>query len=329
MNHGIYGATMSVEKPIDKPTALSDIKKMKNDNTTVIVNDVATKNHGTLGDVTTDLAHVEAATKKSTAGSSTQMQLLSLAKKFALDGAMLSSEKQMPLEDRSRKRERLDQIRKQQNMEVIIQKAISYCSNDEIANRTDQDWFNSYIGLAENISSPAMQELWAKILAGEVAQPNSYSLKALKVFRSMSISDAKLLAKACALAMKDNTRKNMRLLSGCYQKPGILNFFNKNRIQHINLSHFGLSHTDLLSLADNHLAFMQESESLLHKGDTLHFSYNGLPFNLHANKSNTIIKFYKLTPIGVELAHLINDNPDEAYFAHVKQQVSTLFTVSG
>ena len=152
--------------------------------------------------------------KKSVAGASTQMQLLQLAKQFALDGAMVATDKRIPLEDRSRKRERLEQLRKQQNMEVIIQKALSYCSDNEIASRTEPDWFNSFIHLAEEISNPSMQDLWAKILAGEVSQPNSYSLKALKIFRSMSINDAKLLAKACSLAIKDQTRKNIRLLSG-------------------------------------------------------------------------------------------------------------------
>jgi uncharacterized repeat protein (TIGR03899 family) len=265
---------------------------------------------------------------KSSAGSSTQMQLLNLAKHFALDGAMKPIDKQMPLEDRSKKRERLNQIRKQKNMESIINKALAYCPDNEIANRTDQDWFNSYINLAEDISNPVMQDLWAKILAGEVAQPNTYSLKALKVFRTMSISDAKLLAKACALAVKDQTRKNIRILSGFYQKPGIFNFFNKNRIQNINLSHFGLSHTDLLSLADNHLVFIQESESLLNKGDPLHFTYNGITLNLAVKKADTIIRFYKFTPIGVELAHLINDKPDNAFFSALKHQLSSSFSVT-
>jgi len=299
----------------------------KKENTAVIVSQSTDNIHQGSDCDTAIIIDTPTTQNKSSAGSSTQMQLLNLAKQFALDGAMKPIDKQMPLEDRSKKRERLNQIRKQQNMEGIINKALAYCPDNEIANRTDQDWFNSYINLAEEISNPVMQDLWAKILAGEVAQPNTYSLKALKVFRTMSISDAKLLAKACSLAVKDQTRKNIRILSGFYQKPGLFNFFNKNRIQNINLSHFGLNHTDLLSLADNHLVFIQESESLLNKGDPLHFTYNGLSLNLTTKKTDTIIRFYKFTPIGVELAHLINDKPDSAFFTVLKQQLSSSFSV--
>ena len=260
---------------------------------------------------------------------STQMQLLHLAKQFALDGVLVPELQQVPLEDRARKRERLSHLRKQQNMEAIIQKALAYCSDGDVVNRTDQDWFNSYISLAEDISNNTMQDLWAKILAGEIYQPGSYSLKALQVFRKMSINDAKLLAKACSLAIKDHSRKNIRLISGCYQKPGILNMFDKNRQKNVNLSPFGFNYSDLLNLADNHLIFTQESETNnLNKGECLNFNYNGLSFAMTTKKANCVLRFYKFTAIGVELAHLIGDKPDTAINEYLKQQLSSHFSIT-
>ena len=82
--------------------------------------------------------------KKSHSSASSQMQLLTLAKQFVLDGNLLSPEKQMPLEDRVRKRERVNKIRRQQNLEAIIQKTLSYCSENEISDRADQDWFSQF-----------------------------------------------------------------------------------------------------------------------------------------------------------------------------------------
>lgn len=266
---------------------------------------------------------------KKSKGASTQMQLLKLAKQFALDGALREDDRQMPIEDRARKRERLTHLRKQHNMEVIIQKTLAYCSQSDVVNKTDQDWFNSFVTLAEDISNNTMQDLWAKILAGEIYQPGTYSLKALQVFRNMSIGDAKLLAKACSLAVKDHSRTNMRLLSGCYQKPGLLNMFDKGRQKNINLSQFGLNYSDLLSLADNHLLFIQESETnILSKNELLNFTYNGLSFALKPNKANCILRFYKFTSIGVELSQLINDKPDATYNTFLKQQLSSHFSIS-
>jgi len=265
----------------------------------------------------------------SSANNSSSLQFLKLAKEFVLDGEMLPFEKQMPLEDRSDKRMRLSVLRKQSNIEAIIKKTFAYCTSKDITPNTDHDWFCRYVHLAENVSNNTMQDLWAKILSGELHQMGTYSLKALKVFQDMSIVDAKLLAKACSLSVKDQNKKNIRLISGVYQKPGLLNFFDKNSSININLSDFGLNFNDLQSLADNHLIYLQESESnMMNKDNALNFNYNGLSLKLRCKKTNISIQFYKFTAIGAELANLISDNPNDDYFALLKQKLSHFFDVT-
>jgi len=260
---------------------------------------------------------------------SSSIQFLKLAKEFALDGAMLPVEKQMPLEDRSAKRIRISTLRKQNNIEAIIKKTLAYCAHNDISQNTDHDWFSRYIHLAEDVSNNTMQDLWAKILSGELHQMGTYSLKALKVLKDMSIVDAKLLAKACSLSVKDQKKENIRLISGTYQQPGLLNFFNKESSQHISLNDFGLNFADLQSLADNHLIHLQGSESNMMSNDSiLNFNYNGLPLKLRCNKANISIKFYKFTAIGAELANLISDNPNNDYFTILKQKLSYFFDIN-
>tara|TARA_R110001592_G_scaffold63789_7_gene195694 strand:+ start:10623 stop:11522 length:900 start_codon:yes stop_codon:yes gene_type:complete len=256
-------------------------------------------------------------------------QFFKITQLFGIEAPLLPVEKQMPLEDRCSKRERLATLRKQENIEAIMEKTFTFCENKSIDKRPDLDWFNRYITLAENVSNKTMQDLWAKILAGELSRPGLYSLKALKVFRDMSIVDAKLLAKACSLAVKDLSKKNIRIISGTYQQPGMLNFFNKDRQQHINLSHFGLNYADILSLADNHLIFKQESESsMMASGETLNFYYNGLPLKLSSKKTNIALQFYKFTSIGSELANLIIDKPNDDFFDALKLQLNHHFEVA-
>lgn len=260
--------------------------------------------------------------------SGVSQQFLKLAKRFIIDGALLPEDKQMLIEDRTVKRARLSQLRKQQNIENIMQKTLSYCADFELEQRTDHDWLTRYIALSEEISNPTMQDLWAKILAGELTKPGSFSFKALKVLRDMSIYDAKLLAKASSLAIKEPNKKGIRLVSGIYQQPGILNFFSKQRQQFCNLSNFGLSYADLLALAENHLIYLQESESsLIGQGEVLLFNYNGLSLKLTAKKENVSIQFYKFTPIGAELAHLIIDNNNKEFFEHLKSKLNYYFLI--
>ena len=266
--------------------------------------------------------------KKTTESSSSQ-NFYKLVKQFAIDGAILSSDNQMPIEDRANKRNRLSHLRKQQNIEQVIQKTSAYCANHDIKSRTDHDWLSRYISLAEDINNQTMQDLWAKILAGELTKPGSFSYKSLKVFRDMSIIDAKLLSKACSLALKDTSKKNIRLISGVYQQPSLFNFFSKTRQLPINLSQFGLNYADLLTLAENHLIYIQESESnVMMKSEKLHFIFNGKPLKISALQNKVSLRFYKFTPLGAELANLITDKANDEFFTYLKDQLSEHFEIS-
>ncbi len=279
------------------------------------------------GDNTVITKSNKAAKESAEAGGS--LQFLKLAKRFAIDGGLVADEKQMLIEDRTTKRVRLNLLRKQQNIENIMQKTLSYCANAEIGQKTDHDWFSRYIALSEEVSNPTMQDLWAKILAGELIKPGSFSFKSLQVFRDMSIYDAKLLAKACSLAVKDPNKKGIRIISGAYQQPGLFNFFSKQRQQFCNLSHHGLNYADLLALAESHLIYLQESESsMMGKGEHLNFNYNGLALKLTTEKANVSIQFYKFTPLGAELAHLISDKSNHEFFEHLKSTLSHFFKVN-
>jgi uncharacterized repeat protein (TIGR03899 family) len=265
---------------------------------------------------------------KKNAAVSSQMQLLVLAKNFVLDGGFASLEKQMPLEERTQKRARISALRKQENLEAIIKKSINYCSVTEFANKADADWFSTFTELAEDVSNKTMQNLWAKILAGEISQPGSFSTKTLKIFRAMSITEAKLLSKACSLAVTEQAKRNIRIISGAYQTPNLFNFFSKNREQNIPFSQFSLSYADLLILADNHLVFIQETESSpIKKSESFYFNFNGKPLTLTAKKSSCVLKFYKFTPIGSELARLISDNIDDVYLQYLKSALSENFSI--
>ena len=264
----------------------------------------------------------------SSANASSAQQLIRLAKNFSIEGGLLPQEKQMPIADRAIKRERLVNLRQQNNLESIITKAIEYCDDENAVSKTDHDWFSSFISLAENISNTTMQGLWAKILAGEVSKPGSFSFKALKVFKNMSIRDAKLFAKACYLACNESQKNNYRIITGASQQPSLFNIFDSKRQQVVNLNTFGLSYGDILSLAENNLIFSQETETnTFSKGNTLVMDYNGMPLMVTATRTNTVLSFYKFTPAGTELARLINESPEMAYLKSLKSQLSHHFSI--
>ncbi len=59
------------------------------------------------------------------------------------------------------------------------------------------DWFMRFYEDTGTISDADIQELWAKILAGEILQPGSYSLRALETLKNLSKAEAVLFQKIC------------------------------------------------------------------------------------------------------------------------------------
>ncbi|MDO5137828.1 MAG: DUF2806 domain-containing protein [Oscillospiraceae bacterium] len=60
------------------------------------------------------------------------------------------------------------------------------------------DWFVRFYEAVGNISNEQMQSIWARILAGEINKPNTYSLRTIEVLKNLSQQEAELFAKICS-----------------------------------------------------------------------------------------------------------------------------------
>ena len=90
----------------------------------------------------------------------------------------------------SRAQSRLDyQSRKEQeNLEAVTSIAAAELASDESVppESPDEDWITRFFKYAEDISAEQMQELWGRILAGEIRAPGTYSLRALDFVRNLT-----------------------------------------------------------------------------------------------------------------------------------------------
>jgi hypothetical protein len=83
---------------------------------------------------------------------------------------------------------------KRENREKVAEKAQTiHIEGEKDEDKTiDTDWLNRFFGIVEDVSDEDMQDIWARILAGENKHPSSYSLRTLDVLRNMSKEEAKL-----------------------------------------------------------------------------------------------------------------------------------------
>ena len=87
---------------------------------------------------------------------------------------------------------------KVENVEEVVSKAKQQFTADEQVSEepVEKDWMARFLNIAEEISDKDMQDIWGRILAGEIKKPKSFSLRTLEVMRNMSKDEALLLMKA-------------------------------------------------------------------------------------------------------------------------------------
>jgi hypothetical protein len=89
------------------------------------------------------------------------------------------------------------EIGHQHNRERIALKAIEHLKEtpDAETMKPEDDWLNMFARLAQEASSDRMQDLWSKILAGQLRAPNAFSLQTLRFASELDEPTAALFEK--------------------------------------------------------------------------------------------------------------------------------------
>ncbi len=154
--------------------------------------------------------------------------------------------------------------------------------------KPDEDWLNRVFGIVEDISDENMQTLWARIFAGEIKKPQSYSYRTLEVLKNISPDEAKKFVE-CTKYL-------------CFRDKILCN------------DDYGLNLQDQLMLTD---AGLISSESLtytltLKAGEIVTFGLNDshvmvVKSDLNEDKKlDNSIK--QLTKVGMEILNLISED---------------------
>ncbi len=90
--------------------------------------------------------------------------------------------------------------KRQSNIMSVVQQAASELGDKEVQDHeVDHDWTAQFFSDVQDVSSEQMQTLWAKILAGEVTNPGSTSIRTLSILKNLNQDIAGLFARFCCL----------------------------------------------------------------------------------------------------------------------------------
>ena len=94
--------------------------------------------------------------------------------------------------------------KRQANIESVVRKAAAELGEKQVqAHDVDHDWTARFFAEVQDVSSEKMQQIWAKILAGEVETPGKTSMQTLSILKNMSQRDAELFERVAPFIVVD------------------------------------------------------------------------------------------------------------------------------
>lgn len=87
-------------------------------------------------------------------------------------------------------------VDQQQNIDDVVTLAAPSIPKDLPEEAPANDWFTAFFQTVRGFSDKDVQALWARVLAGEVSAPGSFSLRTLDFLRTLSAPEAKFLKNA-------------------------------------------------------------------------------------------------------------------------------------
>ena len=95
--------------------------------------------------------------------------------------------------------------RKLNNVQNVIEQVQQhFVEGEQVSDEpVNSDWINRFFTIVEDVSDAEMQQLWARILAGEIKRPKSYSLRTLELLRNLSQKEAEVINRASKYLMDE------------------------------------------------------------------------------------------------------------------------------
>lgn len=196
-----------------------------------------------------------------------------------------------------------EERKKQENTLSIIKKTIRYLKETAKPQDIDNDWILNFNDKSKLISDESMQEHWARILAEEANQPQSFSKRTVNLMAELDKRDAEAFTNLCAFKWEIFDSNKQFLFVPYDFKNDTSNLFNKiNFDLLLNLESIGL--IKKATLSEGFLITCDSKKSQIKYANSLY----SLEFQ-NETTNDIIIGTVLLIPMGEELSKICNPEP--------------------
>ncbi|SDZ16208.1 DUF2806 domain-containing protein [Tindallia californiensis] len=211
------------------------------------------------------------------------------------------------------------EMKKQQNIESIAAVAYKELENEVQVSeeQVDSDWITRFFNSIEDISDNEMQEIWGRILAGEIKQPNTYSLRTLDKLKNINKTEAFLFEELSKLVVESSSAYFIFDNNETLNKQGL--YFS----QILDLEECGLISAQSLTL---NLKISKDITKFI-----LNEELVGIFSTQKEGELKITISIYTLTKAGVQLYKVVKSSTNAQYLIDnlkVYQRKSTDYNIT-
>ena len=203
--------------------------------------------------------------------------------------------------------------------------------SEEGKGEIDDDWIDSFRREAADRSQGEMRETFARILAGEIHEPGTFSIKTLRTVGALSQSTANLFRKAASLRVSLESMTSNDDSPRLYVQDARIPALGGNLGQN-HLKSKGLDYGRLIDLTENGLLHpeynswhqydnaMPNPQLGGHVSVLIHQDQKWALIPLPSFKVGSALKIHgaKFTTVGQELLHIVDIESDTAFLDKVR-----------
>ncbi len=195
------------------------------------------------------------------------------------------------------------EIRRQQNIDSIVKGASIELPENVSAEPVDEDWIVSFFDLCQDVRNSEMQQIWSKLLAGEVAMPGTFRPRTLQTVKSITTEEAQMFTKLCSFSFCPSDGE---FIFPCFSHDFYV-FIRENGIStevETHLKNIGL-------LSNSQIYYGQSEQNILYLNYFSEHFYTEL--QTEEGQETPYFHCYPFTAIGKELAPISGAKPNDEY----------------
>lgn len=203
------------------------------------------------------------------------------------------------------------EVKKQENIESVVDSAYQLLEQEETVSNepVDNGWMIRFMNSVGDISNKELQELWGKILAGEIKQPHSISLRTLNIISNLSRQDAELFMKYCPFVLLDDEK------SACIIRE------DKETMQKYDMKYNDILKLDECGLLSSNAFIYSTTTDITETTTIFHgegFKITATPTNDHPDIS---VGIFPLSESGKELYQVVKNTANRNYINEVTEKL--------